>query len=93
MSIISAVLSVTASVVLWVVTLAMCVRSLLSFLSDGEDSFLYNLCYYISEPAILPLRLLFRQLHWFEESPFDVAFFCSFVLLLLCRGLIPPVAL
>ena len=37
----------------------------------------------ITEPVIMPLRLLFERMGWFEDSMIDVPFMLTFILLLI----------
>ena len=52
-----------------VLQLAMLARAILSmFMLDGPIVVLLDR---LTEPFILPVRLLFKKLNWFQGSPFD----------------------
>ena len=79
----SIVLTVMADVVvllLSAIQLAMLVRAILSWFpmdSNGFTDFLYG----ITEPFIVPIRLLFQKMNWFQNVPIDVSLMGSYLLL------------
>lgn len=64
------------------VLFAMLARVILSFLMMGEDSKIAMFLYAITEPFIIPVRMLFDRFGWFEGTPLDMSFF--FTTLILC---------
>ena len=73
---------VVASVVvtfLSVLELAMLLRAILSlFMADGIFVVMLEA---FTEPFILPIRLLFKKLNLFQNSPIDFSYFAAMVLL------------
>ncbi len=68
-----------------VITYAMLARAVMSwFFMEGENRFV-NFLYVVTEPVVLPVRALFRALHWFEGMPFDMASFVTILLLTFLR--------
>ena len=63
--------------VLSVIEIAMLLRMVCSFLfPEGEGAF-FLLILAVTEPVIIPFRLLFHRLNWFQNVPLDVAFFAA----------------
>ena len=70
----------TAVVFLDVLQIAFLVRMVFSLFDPTGESKLGSLLFVITEPFVMPLRLLFEKLHWFEDSPLDFAFFFTALL-------------
>ncbi len=68
-----------------VITLCMTVRMIMSFLFMENDSKLGRLLFVVTEPVILPVRLLCDRFGWFGGMPVDMPFFISALLLLIVR--------
>lgn len=68
-----------------IISLAMLVRAILSFFMFGEDSRLGEFLYAITEPFIIPFRILFEKRGWFVGMPLDVAFFATVITLQIVR--------
>ena len=64
-----------------VVSWAMVIRALLSWINIGEDSKLVGFLYGFTEPAVYPVRKLFNKMNWFADTPIDMSFTFSFFLL------------
>jgi uncharacterized protein YggT (Ycf19 family) len=80
---VSTVLTIIADVVvllLSAVQLAMLVRAILSWFPIDSNKFI-DFLYGITEPFIVPIRLLFERMNWFQNVPLDVAFMVSYLLL------------
>ncbi len=79
----STVFTIVADVVvllLSAVQLAMLVRAILSWFPIDSNKFV-DFLYGITEPFIVPIRLLFQKMNWFQDLPIDVAFMASYLLL------------
>lgn len=82
------VLSGLASAFLGAVELAMLVRVVMSwFMPDEENRIMGFLCF-LTEPFVLPFRKLFDKMDWFTDSPLDVPFFMTYLLLALLNVLL-----
>ena len=76
-------LHIVATVVvslLSVIQLAMMIRAILSWFPMDENRFT-NFLYGITEPVIYPVRALFVRMNWFQQSPLDMSFMITFLLL------------
>ncbi len=68
------------------ISLAMLVRVILSWFQMGEGQSVFgNFLYVVTEPFILPIRVLFDRLGWFRNIPLDIPFFVTMILLSLIR--------
>ena len=70
----------TVRVLLAGIELAMLGRAIFSwFFVEGTriEAFLYAL----TEPIIMPIRLFFEKLGWFQNIPIDISFFATFLLI------------
>lgn len=80
MHLVLALLQNTVCVVLSVLQLAMLVRAIMSWFPTESNRF-ENFLYVITEPLIMPIRLLFEKLNWFQGLPVDISFFVTYLLL------------
>lgn len=78
--------------VITVLLVAMFVRAVLSWFTDGEDSRLVGFLTMITDPVILPIKSLFERLGWFQNLPIDISFYVSYLLLALLQVLLEMVA-
>jgi len=80
MEIFLVILRNTVRVFLAAVELAMFARAILSWFFT-EESRLGDFLYAVTEPVILPVRLIFEKFGWFQNLPIDVSFFVTFLLI------------
>ncbi len=72
----------------------MFLRAILSWFIQDDDNVLLNFLYYITEPVIMPVRLILNRLFpALEEFPIDIAFSVTLILLLIIEMLLPTVRL
>ena len=76
-----------ALVFIEVLSLAMLIRVLLSWFTDGSGKFSQFL-YVLTEPAVMPMRLLLAKLNWFQDSPIDFSFTFTFLALFIVETLL-----
>ena len=69
-------------------SIALLLRVILPFFRDEEDVFL-RLSVMISEPVILPFRLLLSRFNFVQESPLDISFFVGYIGLSIIRLFLP----
>ena len=81
------VLGNTVEIIILLLQLAMFVRAILSWFPMEENRFI-GFLYAVTEPVILPVRMLFERLGWFQNLPIDISFFVTFLLLSLIGGLL-----
>lgn len=79
-------LKATAVALLTGEVIAMFVRAISSFfpLGDMIESFAYS----VSEPIIVPARVFLDKFEFVKNSPFDIPFFVTFLLLSFVQSLI-----
>ena len=70
-----------------VISLAMMLRAILSWFFDSDGKFIKFL-YVLTEPAIMPIRRLFQKLNWFQETPIDMAYTATYLVLMLVQVLL-----
>lgn len=83
-------LQIVATVVvsmLSVIQLAMMIRAILSWLPIDDNKFT-DFLYGLTEPIIYPIRALFVRMNWFQQSPLDMAFFITFLILSLLTSVL-----
>lgn len=73
---------------LTVVQLAMLARAILSWFPISENRFI-DILYYITEPFIVPIRMLLDKLGWFDGMPIDVSFMISYLIITVTLVVLP----
>ena len=79
----STILIIVADVVvllLSAIQLAMLIRAILSWFPMDSNKFV-DFLYAITEPFIVPIRMLFQRLNWFQNLPIDISFMVAYLLL------------
>ena len=76
------VLANVAVLLLSAIQVAMLLRAILSWFPMDSNRFT-DFLYGITEPVIYPIRRLFFKLTWFQESPLDIPFLVTSVLIVL----------
>ena len=71
-----------------VLLLAMFVRAVLSWFDPMQEGRLSGFLVLITEPVILPIRILCDKMHWFEGMPMDMPFMLSWLVLMLIQFLV-----
>lgn len=69
--------NIVQSVILLLVELlswALLFRAVLSWFPLGEDNKIAAFFYFVTEPIIMPTRLLFEKFGWGRMSPIDIPF-------------------
>ncbi len=65
-----------------VLTFAMLLRAILSWITDGTGRFAQFL-YVLTEPAIMPVRKLLFKMNWLQNSPIDFSFTITYFVLMI----------
>ena len=89
MEIIAIILSRTVLLALAAVQLAMLVRALMSLFGFDEESVLGTFLMLLTEPVILPARLLLSRIRALEGLPIDLSFLTTYLLLSLLTYSLP----
>ena len=85
-------LALTVKVLLDAVMVAMIIRVVLSLLfgPDGGGGF-FAFIFFVTEIFITPVRFIFSKLHLFENSPLDMSFTFTYLLLSLVTMMLPAI--
>ena len=75
------VFKMTVYVLLEAVLLAMLLRAILSWVNIDPNGGLYGFLCLITEPFILPVRLLLESIEAVQRLPIDLSFFITYMLL------------
>lgn len=71
-----------------VISFAFLARALLSLFDPTGESRLSAFLYTLTEPIIMPVRILCERMNWFQGIPIDVPFSLTLLLLLLAKILL-----
>ncbi|MBQ2825856.1 MAG: YggT family protein [Clostridia bacterium] len=71
----------TVYIIIMVIDLAMLVRVFLSWIPIDEDGKITNFVYFLTEPVILPVRMICNRFDFLRTCPLDVSFFITGILL------------
>ena len=71
-----------------VLMLAMFVRAILSWFDPMQEWRLSGFLTMITEPVIMPIRILCDKMHWFEGMPVDIPFILSWLVLMFIQFLV-----
>ncbi|MBQ9084602.1 MAG: YggT family protein [Clostridia bacterium] len=82
------ILAKVVDIYLSLCSLALLLRVILPLFSD-EDNVVLRLSIMVSEPIILPFRLLLSRFEFVQNSPFDVPFFVGYIALSVGRLFLP----
>lgn len=85
------ILAKVVSIFLSAVSFTMLLRMILSFFVNTDENILYALCCYISEPFILPFRLLCSKFGIGQNSPIDMPFMLAYIGLMLITMFLPVI--
>ena len=69
----------------------MIVRALSSWLPMREDSALNNFLYAVTEPVVIPVRMLLERFDAVRNMPIDISFLVAMLALAIIQTLLPPV--
>ena len=72
-----------------IISLAMLLRVILQFFVDVTRNRFYALCITLTEPVIVPFRLLFAKLNIAQRTPIDVPFIVAYFALSIVTSLLP----
>lgn len=85
------ILAKTVAITLEVVSLAMMVRMIISIFGNPPENRLYMLSCYITEPFIAPVRAIMVMLNIGQDTPIDIAFFITSILIGLLQAMLPVI--
>ncbi len=67
----------------------MMARSLLSLFFMDDDNVWLDFLYAVTEPVIYPIRALFDKLDLFKDSPLDIPFFVTTLMIIVVQVFLP----
>ncbi len=85
------ILAKSVAIYLNLATYAMLGRVLLQFFANPEESRLYALLFMVTEPLILPFRLLLAKFNIGQNSPLDISFITACFGISLIRMFLPVI--
>lgn len=74
-----------------VVSLAMMLRAIMPIFADVEDSGFYALTVAVTEPFVAPIRYIFDKFGIAQDTPMDMAFFASYLILWVLDLFLPSI--
>lgn len=77
------------SILLDFAMLCMMIRAVLPIFVDVEENRLYTFALIVTEPFIIPVRLIFYKLNIGQDSPIDWSFFATYIILSVGTMLLP----
>lgn len=71
-------------------SLAMFLRVILQFFVAEDNKFLI-FCYAVTEPFIIPIRVIMEKMNVGQNSPIDIPFFVAYIILTLLQMFLPMI--
>ena len=89
------VFTATVRLALYLIDLGLLCRAVISFVTMGDppDNFAVNLVWAITEPVIIPFRILVSKSATLSEMPIDMAFLFAAIAVMIASSLVPAVVL
>lgn len=84
------ILASAVSIYLGLASLAMLLRVILQ-LFVAEDNKIMALCVMVSEPVIIPFRLLLAKLNIGQNTPLDIPFFVAYLVIGILQVFLPAI--
>jgi YGGT family. len=66
-------------------------RAIMSWVMAEEDNSITRFIIAITDPIIIPIRMLLEKFEFVRNMPIDISFFVAFLLLAIIQNLLPPV--
>lgn len=85
------IIAKTVQVILSIASVAMLLRVILPFFVEPESSRVYILCALITEPFIVPVRVVMAKFGVGENSIIDWPFFVGYLLLSFLNTILPAI--
>ncbi|MBR4335559.1 MAG: YggT family protein [Clostridia bacterium] len=91
MHVLALILSRMVLATILIVELCMLARMILQFFVEDENA-LMTFCIAVTEPVILPFRLLFSRFESLDRIPFDIPFIVAYFSLAILGRVLPVVS-
>lgn len=85
------ILAKTVAIALEIASLGMLVRMILPFFVDPNESRLFAISFFVTEPFVIPVRAVMVRLNIGQDSPIDWAFSITYIIIWLIGGLLPAI--
>lgn len=85
------VIAKTISILLSLVSTAMFLRAIVSFVPTWQETRFNALLITITEPVILPVRFLMQKFNIAQNLPIDLSFTITYFLLIFIEALLPVI--
>ena len=79
-------------ILIYALQFAMVLRAVMSWIPDIQDNKFSDFLYTVTEPVVLPVRMLFEKLRWFQNFPLDVSFIVAYLLLAILSAILGALA-
>ena len=85
------VITTAVSVILLALQVLMIARAMLSWLPVDDEMPFVNFVYTVTEPVIIPFRLVLERSEFVSSIPIDIPFFVAFFAIGLIQSFLPAV--
>ena len=85
------VIAKTGSILISIITTAMFLRAICSFIPPLAESRFFALLLMLTEPVVMPVRFLLYKLNIGQNIPIDISFTISYFLLIFIEMLLPVI--
>ena len=73
---------------IYVLQLAMLLRAVMSWIPDMQENKFSDFLYTVTESVVIPVRMLFEKMNWFQNMPLDVSFIVAYLLLAILSAIL-----
>ena len=84
------IIAKVVSIGLSVLSVVMFLRVILQFFASPESKFVL-FCYAITEPFIIPIRVIMEKLDIGQNSPIDIPFFIAYIMISVLQMMLPMI--
>ena len=84
------IIAKVVSIGLSVLSVVMFLRVILQFFASAENKFVL-FCYAITEPFIIPIRVIMEKLDIGQNSPIDIPFFIAYIMISVLQMMLPMI--
>ena len=74
-----------------VLQIAMFARAIMSWIMAEEDNAFTRFIGTITDPIIIPIRMVLEKFEFVRNMPIDISFFVAFLLLVIIQNMLPAV--
>ena len=86
-----AIIAKTVSILLSIISTAMFLRAICSFIPPLAESRFFALLLMLTEPVVMPVRFLLYKLNIGQNLPIDISFTIAYFLLIFIEMLLPVI--